>query len=323
MMHKRTIKRLFLVMVFILLTASGLSFVSAAQVNPAPSQVPDMTPKQSKFILSTGYRVDDLDWNIAGDITGENPNVLSELIWSDLEIYQVKIANVSMIPKIFYFRGALAYGWVFDGKNQDSDFFGNNRTLEYSRSNSSADRDNVFDASLGVGYPFVFGKGKFCLSPLLGYSYHEQNLTITDGYQIIPPFGPFADLDSTYQTEWDGLWLGLDLVVRLNKKHSIYAEFEYHWADYYAEADWNLRDDYAHPKSFEHEADGTGIVVSVGWNYLFHGRWGLDVAIDFQSWSAKRGVDRVFTASGATAETRLNEVNWESFTVMMGLSYYF
>jgi len=277
----------------------------------------------SKFELSAGYRVDDFDWNIAGDTTGENPNILSELTWNDIEIWQIKLQNKTIIRKTFYFRGSVAYGWIFEGENQDSDFNGNDRTLEWSRSNNSGDDGNVFDASLGIGYPFTFGKGKFRMSPLLGYSYHEQNLTISDGNQTIPLLGPFPNLDSTYETEWDGPWLGLDLVFQLNKKHTMFAEIEYHWADYYAVADWNLRPDYAHPKSFEHVADGNGMVVSVGWTYLFHRRWALDVTIDYQNWSTDHGVDRVFTAAGGTAETRLNEVNWESFTAMIGLAYHF
>ena len=110
----------------------------------------------SKFELSAGYRVGDLDWNIAGDTAGENPNILSELTWSDLEIYQVKLRNVTIMHKILYFRGSLAYGWITGGENQDSDFNGDNRTLEYSRSNNSGDDGNVLDASLGIGYPFTF-----------------------------------------------------------------------------------------------------------------------------------------------------------------------
>lgn len=315
-MHKRAAKKWFLIMMCIL-PLPFIASLAAAASGTFSSEI------SSTFSLRMGYRVDDFDWNIAGDITGENPNVLSELTWSDVEIYQMKFYNVTMIPRMLYFRGALAYGWIFDGENQDSDFYGDDRTLEWSRSSNSGNNGEVFDASLGIGYPFTFGKGKFRLSPLLGYSYHEQRLRITDGYQAIPPLGPFPDLDSTYETEWDGPWLGLDIVFQLNQKHSIFAAFEYHWADYYAVADWNLRDDYAHPKSFEHETDGTGIVVSAGWTYLLHGGWGLDITIDYQNWSTDPGIDRVFTAAGTTAETRLNEVNWESFMAMMGLSYHF
>ena len=153
---------------------------------------------QTEFLLSTGYRVDDLDWNIAGDINGNNPNIISELEWEGLKSFQLKIANKTVFNQLFLLRGSLAYGWIFDGENQDSDFLGDNRTFEFSRSNNNSDDGNVMDASFGLGWQFTFGRSDFVMAPVIGYSYHEQNLTMTDGYQTIPPFGPFSGLDSTY-----------------------------------------------------------------------------------------------------------------------------
>ncbi len=40
--------------------------------------------------LTNSYRIDNLNWNIAGDLYGNNPNILSELTWTDLKIYQLK-----------------------------------------------------------------------------------------------------------------------------------------------------------------------------------------------------------------------------------------
>ena len=39
---------------------------------------------ETEFVFSAGYRKDELDWNIAGNINGNNPNILSELTWEDL-----------------------------------------------------------------------------------------------------------------------------------------------------------------------------------------------------------------------------------------------
>ena len=88
---------------------------------------------ETEFIVTGGYRVDDLNWNIAGDINGNNPNIISELTWDDLESYQLKFQGRLVWPNLIALRGSLAYGWLFDGKNQDSDYSGDNRTFEYSR----------------------------------------------------------------------------------------------------------------------------------------------------------------------------------------------
>ena len=100
-------------------------------------------PLEKDFTLSAGYRKDDLDWNIAGDINGDNPNVLSELTWEDVESYQVKLQGAIVWPNRIAMRGYVNYGWIFDGDNQDSDYLGDNRTFEFSRSNNNTDDDDL------------------------------------------------------------------------------------------------------------------------------------------------------------------------------------
>ena len=89
-----------------------------------------------EFSISTGQRSDNLDWNIAGttpSVFGPvNVNVLSELSWSDIESHEVRAA-VKVFMKSFIVKGEAGYGFITSGVNQDSDYGGNDRTLEYSR----------------------------------------------------------------------------------------------------------------------------------------------------------------------------------------------
>ncbi len=80
------------------------------------------------------------------------------------------------------FRAMHGYGWIHHGDNQDSDYDGDNRTIELSRSNNKTEGDNVSDWSAGLGYQFnladadyLFGH-KVMLAFLAGYSKHKQNL---------------------------------------------------------------------------------------------------------------------------------------------------
>lgn len=283
-----------------------------------------------EMIFSGGYRRDDLDWNIGGFIRGQYVNVLSELTWDDLESYQVKFQGSLVWPNIIALRGLADYGWIFDGDNQDSDFAGNNRTLEFSRSNNSADDGELWDVSVAVGYPFRWGRSVIStFTPLVGYSRHEQNLEITDGFQTIPPTGPFTGLDSSYDTEWEGPWLGFDLNFRASEikaftqRFETFFTYEYHWADYEAEADWNLREDFRRPKSFVHDADGQGWVIRAGLNLVLQRHVALNFNFDYQDWNTDSGTDKVFFADGTTAKTRLNEVNWTSYSFGLGLSVRF
>lgn len=300
--------------------------------SPAPGSVHTTYIKlETDLVFSAGYRQDDLDWNIGGYLTADQyVNVLSELTWDDLESYQIKFQGSLVWPNFVAIRGVADYGWIFDGDNQDSDYAGNDRTLEFSRSNNSADDGDVWDVSLAMGHPFRTGRKVIAtITPLVGYSHHEQNLTIRDGYQTIPHLGAFSGLDSSYDTQWYGPWLGIDLNFKATSiktfvhRLETFFSYEYHWADYEAEADWNLRDDFKHPKSFTHDADGNGWIIRAGFNLALQQHIALNFNFDYQDWSTDSGTDKIFFADGTTAKTRLNEVNWTSYSLGLGLAVRF
>jgi hypothetical protein len=322
--------------------------LSAAGVFPGTTaatdlpQKPSSEKKQAKNRRSKvleieagyGYRRDSLDWNIAGNLQGNNPNVLSELTWKDLLIHEFQLGIQLNLRESFLLKGSINYGVIVDGENQDSDFAADNREMEFSRSNNDSDQGSTLDGLFGAGYRFRLISESFSVIPLVGYSYHRQHLTMTDGYQTItwaggPPLGPFEGLDSTYDAEWRGPWIGFDLTLetKIFSKTlpliSFYAGWEHHWAAYYAEADWNLRTDFMHPKSFEHEADGTGTVVNLGVCLRLNDRWSVTLGYETEEWSTEEGIDRVFLANNTIVTTRLNEVNWHSDVIQFGCSVRF
>ncbi len=285
---------------------------------------------ETNLQLGFGYRVDDLDWSIAGDSSGQNPNVLSELTWRDLESYELKAKGNGIFKDKYVLDGSIAYAEIFRGENQDSDYTGNNRTGEFSRSNNRSDEGDLYDLSAGLGYRMHLNNYQefwvvddLWLSLLGGYSYHSQDLRITDGVQTIPATGPFAGFNSKYETEWQGPWLGVEF-YGTKGRGSGFLRFEYHFAvDYYAEADWNLRTDFQHPKSFEHEADGTGMVYGLGGSWALNDNWSLGANIDIYDFETDEGVDRTFFSNGTTSETQLNEVSWSNWAALLVLTYRF
>ena len=288
------------------------------------------------IILGYGYRTDDLNWNIAGTSQGTDPNILSELTWKDLTIHQLSLGIRTLRNRSIYLKGAFDYGWIVDGENQDSDYNEDDRQGEFSRSNNQSDEGNTLDFSIGMGYPISFGSDFLSLAPVIGYSYHRQELHMMDGYQTImkeyqtiPPLGPFPGLDSTYDATWKGPWIGLDLNMGLKKinRYFRFVElcigYEHHWATYDATADWNLRTDFMHPKSFEHEADGQGDKISLGLKNRLGKVTTLGIFYEQQQWTTQSGIDRVFKTNGQVIETRLNEVNWDSNVVRFEISIRF
>jgi hypothetical protein len=276
------------------------------------------------FMLSAGPRYGEFDWNIAA--ADGSPNILSELTWNKLNIYQIKGMAWTPLSRSFYIRGSFNYGWIYDGENQDSDYNGNNRSLEYSRSNNKTDSGDVWDASAGLGY--IFFDGPLKAASLLGYSYHMQNLTLTEGFQTVctatctTGVGPFGGLDSTYDALWYGPWVGLELMYRsTGKKLTLNGVFEYHIARYEAQANWNLRSDFQHPVSFEHSGDGQGVIASTGLDYALDGQWSVNGEVMVERWTVADGIDLIFNSNGTTSSTQLNEVNWYSTALMIGVKY--
>jgi hypothetical protein len=283
---------------------------------------------RAEMSVRSGYRKDDLDWNIAG--VGGVPNILSELTWNDLEIAEVKVSTRLYTQDNWIFGLDAGYGHIFNGNNQDSDYLGNNRSMEFSRSNNSADEGEVYDISLSAGYRYLWqhkikaNQYSGELRPLVGVSYHAQNLKSVEGYQTIPVLGSFSGLDSSYDASWFGPWLGVEGLLSVNQYWTFSAGIEYHYAWYDATANWNLRTDFAHPESFTHEAQGMGLVTKLGGKYQFRDDLSVDLSLNYQDWrAAKNGKDRTFFANGAEVEIRLNEINWNSFAANLGLNYSF
>jgi hypothetical protein len=294
--------------------------------NPSTTQ----SSYDARVGVSGGYRQGKLDWNIAGNTSGTSPNILSELTWKNLRMYEVE-GKAEYTRREGPLRGlhidAMAYkGDIYQGDNQDSDYAGDNRTFEFSRSNNTAGGD-VNGYSGAIGYAFQFAANKSTtiarFIPLVGYARIQQNMTITDGYQTVPAFGAFSGLDSRYAATWSGPFVGFDYEMLLQKAHRLHLRGEYHVVSYEGVSNWNLRSDFRHPHSFDHEADGTGYLIGLDYSYNFWKTFDLTLGGSYESWSASDGKDRTYLADGTIIDTKFNEANWESEAVSAGVRYHF
>ncbi|NOX26058.1 MAG: omptin family outer membrane protease [Deltaproteobacteria bacterium] len=296
---------------------------------PPPEKACAETIHSLEFGLDTGFRVDQLDWNTAGSQAGQNVNVLTAADLRDLDIWQVgargKVAvGNNHVDYRTYIRGSLDYGWLTDGAARYSDYHGNNRTNEVFRANSSLNNSNVIDASIGLGFEKDYQQGHLTLGWLGGYSYHEQNLSLTGSRQLIPTAAPIAAPDSTYISKWRGPFAGLDLELRPWRHFSLLGSIEYHWVDYEGKADWNLRNSPDQPISFRHNANnGTGLAGTLRCRYLLANSWNIDILFAYRDFSGKDGTTTNVMADGTINHGTLNEVDWTSYTTSLGFSHRF
>lgn len=289
-------------------------------------------------IFSSGYREDHLSWSIAGP--SDTPNILSELQWNNLQIWEIKGQLEFLLYKRIYIRGYADYGRIFDGHNRDSDYAGNNKSHEFSRSKATADRGEVFDFSGGMGYQFYFGdcfgllETDLTFTPIAGYSYHEQHIQDRHGVQLIDRvfneageeiplglLGPFPGLHSKYRAKWKGPWAGFDTCYQICCNWELFGSFEYHWAHYRGIGHWNLRKDFI--KDFRQKAkDGHGYLFQVGTSYDFWRAGFVRLTFNYQWMKSGSGSDRTFFITGPM-ETRFNGATWHTWSILADLGWTF
>jgi len=274
---------------------------------------------ETTFDVHAGDRTDQLNWSIAANAgAAATPNIRSELTWTDVRIRQIGASWKATEPEGLQLRAALDYGRIAHGRNQDSDYLGDNRTLEESRSNNDTNDDYVWDAAFALGLRNVLDDARV-ITPFVGLSHHAQHLRITNGNQTIPADGPFPGLDTTYRAQWTGPFVGFEAQTAVDAPH-VFFRLEYHWARYRAKANWNLRPDFDHPLSFKHDAGATGRVLAFGLaSAPVLGGFVARLTLHFQRWSTDPGTDRAFRSDGTSTSTRLNEVEWTSRTILLGI----
>ncbi len=270
-----------------------------------------------------------LVWNISGAEGG--PDILSELTYKDIQFVQYGMQSnltVRQGPLTDYeFFMSFISSTAVSGTVTDSDYHGNQRSDEYSRSESSAENSTMKDFTLGSAHRFSLDRYQH-IKPMIAYTYKQQLLLMTEGVQVLDarnPFniGPFRNtLNSRYETQWHGLWTGAQWGFQ-TRKHQLKADLKFYWLDYQAEADWNLRSDFAHPKSFEQWALGSGTGIALFYQYNLSNVFSFWLNWSKESWNTDPGQDVVYFADGEIGKTQLNEVKWESTAISTGLVFNF
>ena len=281
---------------------------------------PIFKDKGAKYSLNleVGQRTDNIDWNI--NQVNDNPNILSELTWSDVESYYGKIELYGVEGayrlKINYSRSFEAYA----GENQDSDYNLDDRQGEYSRSNNKTNGSYFEDYSISIGENYNLDKSSNVVF-WLGYEVNNQFLRINEGTQTIGS-ADLTGLDSSYDSTWKGFNAGLEYELSYSS-FEINTNIFYHWLNYKAKANWNLRTDFEHPVSFEHEiGDATGISYGIDVKY----KWNKDITLfstfDYLKYEGQNGSNTQYTTSGIKGDA-INEANWESSKISFGINIRF
>ena len=270
-------------------------------------------------------------WNTASDITGNRtPNVLSELSFKDVIATPLGFkGELRLNTRRSQWRLGvdIVDGQFNDGEVTDSDYGGDNRTEEWSRSESEIADDDISRVKAYIGWGRENKKYRFAV--LAGFNISEQSFRMQNGEQLLcnssctVGIGEFSGLDSVYSMQWQGPWVGARW-AETKGRHRVTVAYDYYFANTYrGEAEWNLRSDLQQPLSFEHEADaqGHGLQLSYGFDITAH--WRLGVLYEYNRWESKTGTETRYFADNTIGKIQLNKAESESRSYGIGLQYTF
>jgi len=295
----------------------------------------------SAFSVRLVRSSDDVNFNIASDLSGtQTPNVMSELLWTDMEIWSLEASIRLGLGKHFKFAGDVSYGTVYDGLATNNGYFGDYRTGLESQSVAQVNGKDLLKAMLGIGWQlekeFAVPLWKLAdekrmafsshikFTPIIGFSTTQHQLKFTDGIQVVPDLGPFPGLSSSFDTEWEGFFGGFEGSFRIGGKFYITAS-GYYWPDtsYASDGNWNLRTDLNQPLSFVQEAEGDAFEYEVGLELAIGKNKSIGLSYLNSDFSTGPGTHTYFDLDGNKAFTRLNGAAWESSGYTLSLTWKF
>jgi hypothetical protein len=288
----------------------------------ASAEDDESPPTKLWLLLGEGRRTLDLDWSNAGSLTGNDPNVANEYKWSDVQAYETSV-SFGITAGISSFRWGVDYGMIYAGENSVSVYESDDREDKVFESLNGADQGYLLDMSTAYGLRFQTLSGALRFTPEIGYSWSRQNLRQVDGRLTVPDTGLYPGLDSVYQADWFGPWIGGSLSWRFWQRLVLHGRAEYHIGQFKAYGDINLQTTVRHPKSFTQSSHATGMSTALSLSYLQSGNlvWFVRMAAD--KWEADGGTDRLYFVDGSTADTYLNGVSATSRTFTVGFAFGF
>ncbi|MGD7034682.1 hypothetical protein [Methylotuvimicrobium buryatense] len=252
-----------------------------------------------------GYQRESLAWSVASADGAIDP--ITRVEWQDLDTWKLKGRMDIVSPSGITLRGDAGYAWVLNGSGQEAGFDG-------APNSQNAGDGYSWDVSVGLGYRLQVGDTEsvaFAATPLAGYAWRRQRY-VMQGVE-----------ENRYAASWQGPWVGLDTSLTWLDYHQLFVSAQYHWADYEASGDWRQLADVRHPDSFEHEADATGYLGSLGYRYMRPEGWGLSLSFDYQKWQGDPGQERFYFANGEVVESRFKDLSRESVGVNLGINLQF
>ena len=270
--------------------------------------------KKLQVSVSVGAQEESLNWSIAGNSSGQNPNVLSELKWKNVASFNFSGELRWNVWNRVMIYGSYNRSRITSGDVSDIDYAGDNRTQSTYNQSFTDNKGNTNAWYAGAGY-MIFNNSRFSLTPYVGYGINKQSFYILDNT------GQFPDLNSSYFTRWKGPFIKITSSVQLINSLKIAADITYNQVNYNAQGDWNLISQFQHPISYTHMASGYGVNAGARLVYQIMPNVGVHIGYNYFNWQTGNGTDMLYLSSGQVDKTQMNGVYRKGYWVSGGFAF--
>lgn len=244
---------------------------------------------------------ENFQWSIAGNSNGQNPNVLSEVIWTKLKGAGVGLDVDLNIWSHIFFKGSYQKAFIRSGTATDHDYAADGRTQPTYSAVLKSNEGYTSRFSIALAYDVQLHE-LLTVMPYAGYAKNRQSLSL----KSFEEEKGGKELNSSYQTDWTGPVVGIDLQVAKLRRIHLNAGLSYQQLHYTGLADWNLIDAFSHPLSFKHTAKGFESQVLLRLNFKINSMCAVYLRGEYRYAETGKGIDQLFLADGQERESRFN-----------------
>ncbi|WP_312338156.1 hypothetical protein [Sphingobacterium sp.] len=266
-----------------------------------------------KFETDGIVRSTDLDWSIAGNLDGQSPNILSELIFSNINAIGTSFKIKYNPTDKFDFFVSYQKLWTYAGTGLDTDYEKDDRVRPTYQQEFTSHTGSSNSVRIGGTY-YLFINNKFKVGSGIQFRNFEHKLFILQ--ENLP------DLNSTYIVNSKSLGLSLCGHYYLNEKMAFGSNIMYSILNHHSKANWNLIDIFEHPVSFTQKAVGYGLEGTLNFNYFFKKNISMSFGLIFERQTSSDGKDKSYLKDKTTRETKFNGLNLNSKSLFLRFSYF-
>ncbi|WP_341832444.1 hypothetical protein AACH28_05420 [Sphingobacterium thalpophilum] len=262
--------------------------------------------------LNSGVERNSLSWSIAGNVDGKSPNVLSELKFKNLTRFGSQLAGEIEIRKL-KLGAAISFYKTLYGNGTDIDYKEDDRQIQ----SYSLDFKSNFGHSgnLGIQAAYkTFTTNHTYIAIGGSYSYRMEQYTLHSD--------ELTDLNSKYKINLNSYGPSVHFGYTPSKNLRLIYVISFSMLNYSADADWNLFENYQHPRSFSHSANGYSFHNVLEFSKSIYSYFDLFLLTGLRIDNTRKGVDQLFYKSGAIDITQFNGANLTAFNIALGCKFY-